>query len=35
MYQRMRMKQLKNLGHCLVPLQTLMKSLRVVIQVVI
>ena len=29
MYQRMHMKQLKNLGHRLVPLQTLMKSLLV------
>ena len=29
MYQRMRMMQLKNLGHRLVPLQSVMKSLPV------
>ena len=29
MYQRMRMKQLKSLGHRLFPLQTVMKSLLV------
>ena len=34
MYQRMRMKQLKSLGHCLVTSHPVSKSLRVVMQVV-